>query len=66
MEIEMSSKVTLPDGSRTNPVLANDGHVGGAATDQGPHLHFELRLYDQVVDPMRYLVPLVVTPATTS
>src|SRR6266480_2879920 len=31
MEIEMSSKNTAPDGSRTKPGnLANDGHVGGA------------------------------------
>src|SRR5436309_1749900 len=26
----MSSKSTPPAGSRTNPVFANDGHVGGA------------------------------------
>src|SRR5207247_10233439 len=31
MEIEMSSKNTAPEGSRTKPGnLANDGHVGGA------------------------------------
>src|SRR2546427_11567049 len=31
IEIEMSSKNTAPDGSRTNPGnLANEGHVGGA------------------------------------
>src|SRR5262245_4237404 len=30
IEIEMSSKNTAPDGSRTNPGnLKNDGHVGG-------------------------------------
>src|SRR4030095_10360297 len=30
IEIEMSSISTPPAGSRTNPVLANEGHVGGA------------------------------------
>src|SRR5207249_11144280 len=31
IEIEMSSKKTAPEGSRTKPGnLANDGHVGGA------------------------------------
>src|SRR5438552_18405327 len=30
IEMEMSSKKTAPDGSRTRPVFANDGHVGGA------------------------------------
>src|SRR5438046_8840320 len=31
IEIEMSSKNTAPEGSRTKPGnLANDGHVGGA------------------------------------
>src|SRR5207237_217975 len=30
IEIEISSKLTPPAGSRTNPVFANDGQVGGA------------------------------------
>ena len=30
IEMEMSSKLTPPAGSRTKPVLANDGQVGGA------------------------------------
>jgi septal ring factor EnvC (AmiA/AmiB activator) len=42
------------------PVAAGQiiGHVGGATTDQGPHLHFELRGPDQIaLDPMNWLRP---------
>ena len=32
------------------------GHVGGAATDQGPHLHFEIRGASQIaLDPLNWL-----------
>ena len=42
------------------PIAAGQviGHVGGATTDQGPHLHFELRGPDQIaLDPMNWLRP---------
>jgi murein DD-endopeptidase MepM/ murein hydrolase activator NlpD len=32
------------------------GHVGGTSTDQGAHLHFEIRGPDQIaLDPLNWL-----------
>ena len=41
-----------------DPVVAGQviGHVGGASTDQGAHLHFEIRGPDQIaLDPLNWL-----------
>lgn len=41
-----------------DPIVAGEviGHVGGASTDQGAHLHFEIRGPDQIaLDPLNWL-----------
>jgi murein DD-endopeptidase MepM/ murein hydrolase activator NlpD len=59
----LSTDVNLGDRVTRGQRIGREGSTG---LSTGPHLHFELRVYDQVVDPMRYLTPLVVAPATTN